>query len=41
MAATIAKNWKQALRNEGVTSDEVKFYPVAFEHADAEKALKF
>lgn len=41
MATTIARNWKQALRNEGATSDDVKIYATAFEHADAEKALKF
>lgn len=39
MATTIAKNWKQALRNEGATPDDVKDYANAFEHADAEKAL--
>ena len=39
MATTIAKNWKQALRNEGATPDDVKNYADAFEHPDAEKAL--
>ena len=41
MVTTIARNWKQALRNEGATSDDVKIYAPAFEHSDAEKALKF
>lgn len=40
MATTIAGNWKQALRNEGATLDELKIYATAFEHADTEKALK-
>ena len=41
IATTIAGNWKEALRTEGATADDVKNYAVAFEHADAEKALNF
>lgn len=39
MAETIAKNWKQAFRKEGASSDELRIYAVAFEHVEAEKAL--
>jgi len=40
MAETIAHNWKQALRDEGASSDDARVYANAFEHAEAEKALK-
>jgi len=40
MAETIANNWKQALRTEGASPDEVRNYADAFEHTEAEKALK-
>ena len=39
MAETIAKNWKQILRSEGASSDEVRVYAEAFEHIEADKAL--
>lgn len=38
MAGTIADNWKQLLRAEGATLDDVRTYADAFEHSDAEKA---
>jgi serine/threonine-protein kinase HipA len=41
MATTIARNWKKALRKEGATLDDVKIYATAFEHEDAERALKY
>lgn len=40
MAETIASNWKQALRDEGATPDDLRTYVDAFEHAEAEKALE-
>ena len=40
MAETIANGWKQALRDEGTSSDEARGYADAFEHAEAEKALR-
>ncbi len=40
MAATIAKRWKQALRDEGASSDEIRNYADAFENLGSEKALK-
>lgn len=40
MARTIADNWQTDLRNEGLSTDEVRGYRDAFEHADAEKALQ-
>lgn len=39
IADTIAKNWKQILRGEGASSDEVRLYADAFEHIEADKAL--
>ena len=39
MAHMIATGWKQALRNEGASPDEVQIYIDAFEHLEAEKAL--
>jgi serine/threonine-protein kinase HipA len=39
MAETIANNWKQALRDEGASSDDLRTYADAFEHAGTEKAL--
>ena len=39
MAATISENWKQALRAEGASADDVRTYTDAFEHAETEKAL--
>jgi len=38
MAETIASNWKQALRDEGASSDDLRTYVEAFEHAENEKA---
>jgi serine/threonine-protein kinase HipA len=38
MAETIANNWKQALRDEGASSDDLRTYVEAFEHAETEKA---
>ncbi len=40
MAKIIAANWKQALRAEGASPDEIRIYADAFEHDEAEKALK-
>ncbi|MDF2370503.1 MAG: type II toxin-antitoxin system HipA family toxin [Rhizobiaceae bacterium] len=40
MAGTIANNWKQTLRDEGASSNDVRTYAEAFEHAAAEKALR-
>jgi len=38
MAETITKNWKQALRDEGGSSDDLRTYADAFEHKESEKA---
>lgn len=40
MAETIARNWRQALRDEGVTSTDLRSYAGAFEHRESEKALR-
>ena len=40
MAETISNNWKQALRAEGASPDEVRIYADAFEHEEMEQALK-
>ena len=40
MAGTIVENWKNLLREEGVSSHELRFFADAFEHAETEKALK-
>lgn len=40
MAETIANSWKRALRDEGVTPDDLRTYVDAFEHVEAEKALE-
>ncbi|MDF1671138.1 MAG: type II toxin-antitoxin system HipA family toxin [Roseovarius sp.] len=40
MAETIANNWKQTLRDEGASSNDVRTYAEAFEHAATEKALR-
>jgi len=39
MAETIAKNWKRALSEEGLSREEIQGYREAFEHEEAEKAL--
>lgn len=39
MAELIIGNWRQALREEGASSDEIHLYSDAFEHAATEKAL--
>ena len=39
MAQTIASNWRQALRQEGCTTDEIHRYASAFEHGEADRAL--
>ena len=39
MARIIADNWKQVLREQGSSGDELRAYAEAFEHAEAEKAL--
>ncbi|MEP3329125.1 type II toxin-antitoxin system HipA family toxin [Sedimentitalea sp.] len=39
MAQTITNNWKQALRDQRSSSDEVRIYSDAFEHREAEEAL--
>ncbi|MCY4189967.1 MAG: HipA domain-containing protein, partial [Rhodospirillaceae bacterium] len=40
MAETLANNWKRTLRDEGATPDDLRTYVDAFEHVEAEKALK-
>lgn len=40
MAKIITANWKQALRAEGASPDEIRIYADAFEHGEAEKALR-
>jgi serine/threonine-protein kinase HipA len=40
MAETISNNWKQALRTEGASPEEVRIYADAFENTEAEKALR-
>jgi serine/threonine-protein kinase HipA len=40
MAKTIAKNWQQAVRDEGGSSNDLRTYADAFEHTESEKALK-
>ncbi|MXX16255.1 MAG: type II toxin-antitoxin system HipA family toxin [Gammaproteobacteria bacterium] len=40
MARMIAGNWKQGLRAQGASGDDVRGYAEAFEHAEAEKALR-
>ena len=40
MANKIANNWKSALRDAGASSDEIRSYADAFEHAEAEAAQK-
>jgi len=39
-AQFIQNAWKEALRNEGASSQEIRMYSDAFEHADSEKATK-
>lgn len=39
MARIIADNWKQVLREQGSSGDELRAYAKAFEHVEAEKAL--
>ena len=40
MAETIAKNWKQALRDEGCSTADVQSYADAFEHDESMRALE-
>lgn len=39
MANIISKSWKQALRSEGCTSDDVQNYADAFQHEEVSRAL--
>ncbi|WP_041301358.1 hypothetical protein [Hirschia baltica] len=39
LATSITANWKQALRDEGVTTDDVQTYCDAFEYSESESAL--
>ncbi|MDF1835709.1 MAG: HipA domain-containing protein, partial [Alteraurantiacibacter sp. bin_em_oilr2.035] len=39
MANIISRNWKQALRSEGCTSDDVQNYANAFQHEESNRAL--
>jgi hypothetical protein len=39
MAKVTTKNWRQALRDEGCSTDEVRAYASAFEHGDSKRAL--
>jgi len=40
MSETIANNWKQALRDEGASSGDLRTYADAFEHTESRKALR-
>ncbi|QBF31852.1 type II toxin-antitoxin system HipA family toxin [Thalassococcus sp. S3] len=40
MAKTLAARWKEALRDEGSSGDEIRLYSEAFEHAETEVALQ-
>ena len=40
MARMLAASWKEALRDEGASGDEISLYFEAFEHAEAEVALQ-
>ncbi len=40
MASTLAASWKEALRDEGASSDDIRLYSEAFEHTEAEVASK-
>ncbi|MEM6411553.1 MAG: type II toxin-antitoxin system HipA family toxin, partial [Pseudomonadota bacterium] len=40
MAKTIAEGWRQALRDQGSSADEVRVYTDAFEHDEATKARR-
>ena len=40
MARKIADNWKQSLRTQGASGDDIRGYAEAFEHVEAEKALR-
>ncbi len=40
MARKIAGNWKQSLRTQGASGDDIRGYAEAFEHVEAEKALR-
>lgn len=40
MAETIAKNWKQALREEGCSTADAQSYADAFEHDESKRALE-
>lgn len=40
MARTIANDWKQAMRDEGVSSGDLRSYASAFEHDSMERALR-
>ncbi|MEM8773171.1 MAG: type II toxin-antitoxin system HipA family toxin [Pseudomonadota bacterium] len=39
MARILADSWKQALRGEGASGDDIRLYADAFEHAAAEEAM--
>jgi len=39
MARILADSWKQALRGEGASGDDIRLYADAFEHAAAEEAI--
>lgn len=41
MAEVITSRWKEAFRNEGTASEDVRGYANAFEHAETQKALNF
>ena len=40
MAGVIAGHWKRILREQGSSGDEIRGYAEAFEHTEAEKALR-
>ncbi|MYA89018.1 MAG: hypothetical protein F4X97_11335 [Boseongicola sp. SB0662_bin_57] len=40
-AKRIRETWKEALKKEGASAEEVKQYADAFEHDDSEKALQW
>ena len=39
MTKLIAGSWRQTLRKEGATDNEIRLYADAFEHAATERAL--
>lgn len=40
MAKMVTARWKQSLREQGASGDDVRIYTEAFEHLEIETALK-